>query len=137
MTDEKTPPGPFRIVSEAPKAAPRPGASLVDLIGQILKRLQQTALMVDGFASAVNRRFDVLHEEIALLRVTMARPLEERDTIDVTVTESAAHKLRGVIALTGKLLSYATTLALGLRLIGKEFPEYDAAIDGLLGLFGL
>lgn len=136
MSEEKTPPGPFRIVSEVPKA-PRPGASLVDLIGQILKRLQQTALMVDGFASAVNRRFDVLHEEIALLRVTMNRPVEERDNIDVTVSKTPAQKARGVVALTGRLLSYGTSLALLLRLVGKQFPEYEAAIDGLLGLFGL
>jgi hypothetical protein len=139
---------PFMLLTETPpKLPPRPTQTVaemlgraLELIGQTLKRQQQTAMLVDGFASAVSRRFDVLHEEMALLRVVVGRPHDggaAADDIDVTVERTRAQKVRGAIALTGQLASYATTVAIGLRLIGKNFPEYEAVIDGLLGLFGL
>lgn len=146
-SDEKT--EPFLLLNEV-QQPPRPGPTMAailqklerveELSGQVLKRQQQTALMVDGFASATHRRFDVLHEEAALLRVSVLRPDNDTDqvpvTVDVAPTPNNA-KAKAVVVFTGKLLSYATTIAIGLRLVGKQFPEYEAAIDGVLGLFGL
>lgn len=163
MADEKTPPGPFRIVSETegPAVVPRLGptmAQIVERLGQldrveqlataVLKRLQQTALMVDGFGSTVNRRLDLLHEEAALLRVGIQSPPEGEshpDNIPITLDESQAkkpkrsvkHKAQRAAVLTGKLLSYGTTLAIVLRLVGKRFPDYQETIDALLALVGL
>lgn len=143
---------PFLLLTkEAANAPPRVGptmASILELIaqskelcGQTLKRQQQLALMVDGAISTINRRFDVLHEEQALLRVTLSRPANDNDGhIEVDVEPEPPNRVKQARAITVGLFkgtSYLTTVAVVLRLIGKSFPEYEAAIDGLLGLFGL
>lgn len=144
MTDR--PPEPFLLLTkEAENMPPRPGptmAKILELLQQTLKRQQQTALMVDGFASAVNRRFDVLHEEMALMRVALNRPANDTDaTVEVDVDtdeeEKPTPRKRRALAITGNVLSYATTAAVVLRLVGKQFPEYQEAIDGVLGMVGL
>jgi hypothetical protein len=155
MPDDKTPPGPFRVISdrvpEPPALMPRVGPTMVeiknalerilDLAERGLKRQQQTALMVDGFSSTVNRRLDVLHEEAALTRAGLQLPREEADNIPISLerpaTRSPKDKARHAAVLTGKLLSYGTTLAIVLRIVGKNFPEYQEAIDAVLGLLGL
>lgn len=126
-------------------APPRPAltetlAKVLELQGQILKRQQQLALMVDGAIATTARRFDVLHEEAALLRVTLSRPENDNDPaipVDVERPKAPAQKVRAASVWAVKGASYLTTLAVVLRLIGRQFPEYEAAIDGLLGLFGL
>lgn len=131
--------------------APRTGPTMAAIVGelgklralveQILRRQQQVALMVDGFGANMGRRFDVLHEESALIRVAMNRPSNdvdaEADTIPVDVERSRGEKVRHLFVLGGKWLSYGTTAAIGLRLVAKSFPEYNEAIEALLGLFGL
>lgn len=151
MQDRDTPPGPFVVLTDE-KSAPRTGPTMAAIVGelgklralveQILRRQQQVALMVDGFGANMGRRFDVLHEESALIRVAMNRPandaeVAEADTIPVDVEPSRGEKVRHLFALGGKWLSYGTTAAIGLRLLAKSFPEYNEAIEALLGLFGL
>lgn len=151
MPDDKTPPGPFRVVSEPPALVPRVGPTMIeiknglermqDLSERCLKRLQQTALMVDGFGSTVNRRLDVLHEEAALLRAGLQNPANDVDNIPISIErpakKTAAHKAQKAAVLTGKLLSYGTTVAIVLRLVGKAWPQYQEAVDAVLGIFGL
>lgn len=147
---------PFQLLTEqAASLPPRPGPTMVtilemltrqaELTGQILRRQQQTALMVDGFAHAVNRRFDVMHEETALLRVALNRPANDTDaTVEVDVeTETEAEepppkrRARKAVAVSANALSYLTTAAVVLRLVGKQWPEYESAIDSVLAPFGL
>ena len=111
--------------------APRTGPTMAAIVGelgklralveQILRRQQQVALMVDGFGANMGRRFDVLHEESALIRVAMNRPSNdvdaEADTIPVDVERSRGEKVRHLFVLGGKWLSYGTTAAIGLRLV--------------------
>jgi hypothetical protein len=129
-------------------APPRPAltetlAKVLEQQGQILKRQQQLALMVDGAIATTARRFDVLHEEAALLRVTLSRPDNDNDQAEPTAVSvappdrSRAQKARAGAVGVLRVTSYGTSIAVILRLIGRQFPEYEAAIDGLLGLFGL
>lgn len=147
MPDRDTPPGPFVVLTDETNPPPRTGPTMAAIVGelgklralveQILRRQQQTALMVDGFGSNIGRRFDVLHEESALIRVALDRPRAEADTIPVDYEPTRGEKARRLFALGGKWLSYGTTAAIGLRLLAKSFPEYTEAIEALLGLFGL
>jgi hypothetical protein len=163
MTDDKPsqppPYQPFRLVTEEPPPSsavlPRLGptmAQIVDrlntldkveaLVTQALKRLQQTSLMIDGFGSTVNRRLDVLHEEAALTRVALGAPANDLDgsipvEVDRTVPKTHRQKAQQAFVITGKLLSYGTTLAIVLRLLEKGWPQYEQAIEALLGLAGL
>jgi hypothetical protein len=143
---------PFLLLTkEAANAPPRVGptmaailemiAGIRDTCGQVLKRQQQLALMVDGAIATLNRRFDVLHEEQALMRVSMARPQNDTDVpVDVELEsegEPAPRKPRNIVLGGIKVTSYLTTVAVLLRLVGKHVPEYGAAIDGLLESLGL
>lgn len=121
-------------------------AGIRDTCGQVLKRQQQLALMVDGAIATLNRRFDVLHEETALTRVAVSRPANDTDTeVEVDVETTDGDELKGkprpkprAIAISGlRVTSYLTTVSVLLRLVGKHFPEYGAAIDGLLESVGL
>jgi len=96
-----------------------------------LKRLQQHALMIDGFGSTINRRFDVLHEEAALLRAYVANGKGD------TVLPPPKVTARQAAVLTGKYASYVTMAAVVLRMAAKLFPQYGDAIDSVLGVFGL
>lgn len=108
------------------------------LCEKVLKRMQQTGLMVDGFGSNLNRRVDVLHEELALLRAGVERPLDIPVSVEqpFPLTRKQPSLKRAAI-VAGKAASYSTTIAIVLRLIGKQFPQYGEAIDGVLGMFGL
>lgn len=120
-------------------------AKVLELQGQILKRQQQLALMVDGAIATTARRFDVLHEEAALLRVTLSRPDNDNDQAEGKAEPEAKEadpvsrlqQARSLGVGLFKGTSYLTTIAVALRLVQKVFPEYSAAIDGLLELFPL
>jgi hypothetical protein len=152
--DNKPPREPFRIVTErdevtpaVPLTIPRLGPTMAQicarlevaeklepLVAQVLKRLQQTALMVDGLGSNLNRRIDLLHTEAALTRAAVGSPSDEPP---VSVVVPASVKARRAVVSFGKYASYATTAAVILRLIAKAYPEYEEAIDALLKLGGL
>lgn len=141
MTDEtnKTPPFPYGIIAGGKDATvgapPRVGptmAQINDRLGDIAKRQQQTALMVDGFIGGLNRRFDVLHEELALIRATMPQPANDNGELVFPL-----QKKRAAMPFPVKLVGVAAPLAVILRLLGKHIPEYESAIDAVLGLFGL
>jgi hypothetical protein len=154
MADEKKPVSPFLLLTD--KLPPRVGPTMSSILarldelkdlyvkstetcGQVLKRQQQLALMVDGSIATINRRFDVLHEEQALMRVTLARPSNDNEIPVVVEPQPATgrERARALVLGTFKGTSYLTSIAVLLRLVQKAFPEYGAAIDGLLGLFQL
>ncbi len=108
---------------------------LENLADQVLKRIGQMALMVDGFGGNLNRRIDVLHEEAALLRASVQYPAN--DNIPVTVDKTPVQKAAGLLAVPVKFTSHAVALSVVLRLIGKHMPEYEQAIDSFLKVFGL
>lgn len=141
MTDEndKTPPFPYGIIAGGRDASgvapPRVGPTMTQIserLGDIAKRQQQMALMVDGFIGGLNRRFDVLHEELALVRATMPSPANDNGE-----PVFALQKKRAVLPFPVKVAGVAVPLAVVLRLLGKHIPEYEDTIDSLLGLFGL
>lgn len=110
-------------------------AKLESMGDQVIKRIGQMALMVDGFGGNLNRRIDLLHEEAALLRASVQYP--SNDNVDVTVERTPVQRAAGILAVPVKFTSYAVALSVVLRLIGKQLPEYEAAIDSVLRVFGL
>lgn len=66
--------GPKRLPSEPPspfKLLTPPNSALRDLVTEVRavgKRQGQMALQLDGFGQLMNQRFDVFHEELAMLR---------------------------------------------------------------------
>lgn len=151
--DDKTPPFPYGIITGGRDASgvapPRVGptmAQIADNLGtinrtqsDIAKRQQQMALMVDGFIGGLNRRFDVLHEELALLRATMPQPANDNGE---HANDNGEHvfplqRKRAVLPFPVKVAGVAVPLAVVLRLLGKHIPEYEQTIDVVLGLFGL
>lgn len=143
--DEKTEPFVLLTGKDATLAPPRPGptmAQINDRLGkleylsdQVLKRIGQMALMVDGFGGNLNRRIDVLHEEAALLRASVTHPAN--DVIPYSQAKTPAQKARAVVAVPVKLAGYASSLAVGMRLIANQYPEYKESVDSILGVFGL
>ncbi len=151
MTDEeKTPP--FQVLTGKDAtvgAPPRVGPTMsqinerlgqLEILGQqALKRLQQTALMVDGLGGNLNRRIDVLHEEAALLRVSVTHPANDRGESGLIKlpVQTPAQRARSILAVPVKFVSHATAAAVALRLVAKQFPDYAEAIDAFLVAFGL
>lgn len=140
MTDDdnKTPPFPYGVIAGGKDASgvapPRVGptmAQIADHLGNISKRQQQMALMVDGFIGGLNRRFDVLHEEVALTRALMQPANDNGEPV------FALQKKRAVLPFPVKLVGALAPFAVALRLLGKHVPEYESVIDSLLGLIGL
>lgn len=107
---------------------------LENLIDQVIKRIGQMALMVDGFGGNLNRRIDVLHEEAALLRASVTHPAND---IDISVERTPVQRAAGILGVPLRFTAYATAAAVGLRFIGKVLPQYEQAIDGFLRVIGL
>lgn len=145
--DPPRPREPFRVLrgNDTPSSAPpvptsaEVGRRLGDLellCDKLLKRTQQTALMVDGFGSNINRRFDVLHEEVALMRAAIMTCEDVNPPIELARRTPAA-KARRVLHLSGRWAAYGTAFAVAARAAANAVPEYAGAIDGVLRVFGL
>lgn len=145
MSDDK-PHEPFVLLTgKDATPPPRPGptmaqinerlAKLENLGDQVLKRIGQMALMVDGFGGTLNRRIDVLHEEAALLRASVSHPAN--DVVPYSQAKTPAQKARAVVAVPMRLAAYASGLAVGMRLLANQYPEYKEPVDAILGVFGL
>lgn len=142
MTDNK-PREPFQLLTDQ-DAPPRTGPTMAAIAGelgklralmeQVMRRQQQTALMVDGAAANMARRVEVLHTEVALLRATLARPVNDVDELPVTVEPDRRLRAKRLFVLGGRYTSYLTTAAVVLRpMVVRVFPGAEAFYE-LLGL---
>jgi len=147
--DDERPHEPFVLLTgkNAPVGAvPRAGPTMaqlnqrlekLEILGeQVIKRIGQMALMVDGFGGNLNRRIDVLHEEAALLRASVTHPAND---VDVTVVRdrTPVQRAAGLLAVPVRFAAYATAAAVALRFVGKVLPQYEQAIESTLRVFGL
>lgn len=96
---------------------------------------RKMALQLDGFQNGINGRFDVFHQELAMLRATVTGDHAPR--LDAVEKASMAQRAKGVAMVGGKYAAYLTLAAVVARALGKAFPEFGAAIEGVLGAFGL
>lgn len=107
----------------------------------VLSTQRKMALQQDGLIQTVNRRFDIFHEELSMLRQVVSVDHGPRITAaEKGVAEAKASvgdKVRHGSIVAGKYGGLVLALALGARAIGKQFPEYYDVIDGVLGAVGL
>jgi len=140
MTDERKPPPRFRRPSELlddevveiPPAPPRPQEPFSRLVPtqaeqlrEVLATQRKMALQLDGFGQAMNRRFDIFHEELAMLRSTVMESHAPRiEKVETTLGQKAARG-GGIAAL---ILVAAPMLA-------EALPKYAAVFETIAGLF--
>jgi hypothetical protein len=131
MTDEfgrrrppLRPPGPPRAANDdevvdipapRPRAQPprEPFKNLVDggpgsTIGEVLRIQQKMALQLDGFGVAMNSRFDLFHEELAMLRqVVTVNHAPRIEAVEKTIGQKVARGggIAGIIIVALPLLS--------------------------------
>lgn len=147
MSDERKPPPRFRRPSEllddevveippagvsARHAPPRPlepfakiAQTQGDKLDRVLETQRKMALQMDGFGQAMNRRFDIFHEELAMLRSTVLADHGPRiGKVEKTLGQKAA-KGGSIVAL---VLVVAPMLA-------DALPKYRGVFDAIAGLF--
>lgn len=142
MSDERKPPPRFRRPSELlddevveipeRQLPPRPhepfakvGQTQGDKLDRVLETQRKMALQMDGFGQAMNRRFDIFHEELAMLRSTVMESHAPRiEKVEKTIGQKAA-KGGSIVAL---LLVVAPILA-------DALPKYRGVFDAIAGLF--
>lgn len=92
-------------------------------VEKILATQRRMAIQLDGFGSTVNARFNLFHEELALLRATVTQSHEPR----ITRIERAKQ-----IANGGARTAAATLFG---GILAELWPQYEGLIHKLLGLF--
>lgn len=152
MADERKPPPRFRRPSELkddevvevppetersyPRARPEPFNKLVqtpaETTREVLAVQRKMALQLDGFGQAMNRRFDLFHEELALQRADLAAVREVVTSdhgprigkVETTLGQKAARGggIVAIILLAGPMLADA-------------LPKYRGLIDAIVGAF--
>lgn len=107
------------------------GSQIADVLG----RQNRAALVLDALGRDMHQRFDVLHEETALIRAKLSGDIEPR--VKAVEARTPAQKAGTAALITGKWASYLTLAAVVARMLAKQFPEYTEAIEGLLGALGV
>lgn len=149
MTEERKPPPRFRRPSELtddevveipPAPPPDPDRPLyprsrpaepfnklvqtpAETVREVLAVQRKMALQLDGFGQAMNRRFDIFHEELAMLReVVTADHAPRIEKVEKTLGQKVARGggVVGVILLAAPLLADA-------------LPKYRALIEAIVG----
>jgi hypothetical protein len=91
----------------------------------ILSRQRQMSLQLDGFGLAMNSRFDVFHEELAMLRATVLADHGPRiGKVETTLGQKAARG-GGVVAI----------ILLAGPMLADALPKYRGLIDAIVGAF--
>jgi hypothetical protein len=125
----RVPREPFRALdggrSERTPAPPRmPTLGLIQSdIAKILATQRKMAVQLDGFGTTVNSRFDLFHEELALLRATVTQDHAPRITRIERAKQFAHGGARAAVA----------TLAGGI--LAELWPQYEALIKRAIGVF--
>lgn len=91
----------------------------------ILGRQRQMSLQLDGFGQTINSRFDVFHEELAMLRATVLGDHAPRlGKVESSLGAKAA-KGGGIVAL----------LVVALPMLAEALPKYRHVFETIAGLF--
>lgn len=89
----------------------------------ILARQRQMALQLDGFGQTLNGRFDVFHEELAMLRATVLADHEPRiGHVEKTLGSKVA-KGGGILGL----------VLIAAPMLAEALPKYRALIEAIVG----
>lgn len=92
---------------------------------EILKTQRNMALQLDGYGSQLNQRFDVFHEELAMLRATVLADHEPRlGKVEQSLGQRAA-KGGGIVAI----------VLLAGPMLAEALPKYRSVIETIIGLF--
>lgn len=147
MADERKPPPRFRRPSELlddevveiPPAPPAPDPDRLfprsrepfnklvqtpaETVREVLAVQRKLALQLDGLAQAMNRRFDIFHEELAMLRSTVTADHAPRiATVERTMGQKVA-KGGGIVGI----------VLLAAPLLADALPKYRSLIEAILG----
>lgn len=145
MTDEHKPPR-FRRPSElrddevveVPPADPLPllqpprhepfakiARGQTEMMHEVLAVQRKMALQLDGFGQLMNRRFDLFHEELSMLRATVLANHEPR----LGKVESSLAQKMGKGARIGAVILVAAPL------LADALPKYRSVIEAVAGVF--
>lgn len=103
---------------------------------------QPTLAELAGRVEAVDGHVGDLSTEVSGLRSdfsTFSKFVMEDLAPRLTAAEkrTPAQQVSRAACWAGKGTAYATLIAVGARMLGKQFPQFDGAINELLGAFGL
>lgn len=91
----------------------------------VLGNQRKLALQMDGLGVAVNARFDLFHEELALLRATVTGDHAPRlETVERSLGQKAARG-GGIVAI----------IAIALPMLADALPKYRDLFDAIAGAF--
>jgi hypothetical protein len=130
----RVPPEPFKRLDGRPPSYVEFQAQLSDFSQKleavisseaaVLGVQRKLALQMDGLGAAVNTRFDLFHEELALLRATVVGDHEPRiGKVESTIGQKAA-KGGGVLAL----------VLIALPMLADALPKYAHVFETILGV---
>jgi hypothetical protein len=99
-------------------------ASIATSQDAVLGTQRKLALQMDGLNSTINQRFNIFHEELAMLRQTVTGDHAPRiDKVETTLGQKAA-KGGGILAV----------VLLVLPMLAEALPKYAHIFDSLLGV---
>jgi hypothetical protein len=123
---------PFRLLDGGERPRPPKLATLAairDDVAKILQTQRAMALQLDGYGVTVNSRFDLFHEELALLRAEVTQGHAPRiEAIEVEVEETRAERLKRATVSGSK---YAGLTLLG-GALAEFWSQYGDAIEAAL-----
>lgn len=91
----------------------------------VLGNQRKLALQMDGLGTTVNARFDLFHEELALLRATVTGDHAPRlDKVERTIGQKAARG-GGILAI----------IAIALPMLAEALPKYRNVFETIAGAF--
>jgi hypothetical protein len=102
-------------------------AHIVSVQGQVVLARRETAF-------ARQETADVRTDLTTLSKFVMGDQAERLRAVEA---RTPAQKVSAAACLAGKGTAYVTLIAVGARMLGKAFPQFDGAINDLLGAFGL
>lgn len=116
-----------RVPILPPRAEPfrKLAPTLSDVLAQldaVVVVQRKHSLQLDGFGQAMNRRFDIFHEELAMLRTTVTGDHAPRiEKVESTLGQKVA-KGGGIVGV----------LIVALPLLSEVLPKWGALFDAIL-----
>lgn len=111
----------------APRAEPftKIARGQTEMMHEVLAVQRKMALQLDGFGQLMNRRFDLFHEELSMLRATVLANHEPR----LGKVESSLAQKMGKGARIGAVILVAAPL------LADALPKYRSVIEAVAGVF--
>ncbi len=109
----------------APRKIPDAFSKLVqtpaEQMREVLSTQRKMALQLDGFGQAMNRRFDIFHEELALLRTTVTGDHAPRlEKVEATMGQKVA-KGGGIVGI----------IIVALPLLAEVLPKWASVFHSI------